>query len=89
MALFYIYSSFIANDNNTMTHNNIRVVKSYENIKILIYHYVEYVKDKNDFIRESLNTPPHILEQQILTLKNNNYEFITPKDLENTSSMKK
>ena len=48
-------------------------------IPILIYHYVEYVK--NDPGRQNLNIPPNILTLQIETLKNEGYTFITPNDL--------
>jgi hypothetical protein len=48
------------------------------NIPILMYHYVEYNKDKRDFIRDSLNVQPHVFEKQIVTLKNAGYVFITP-----------
>lgn len=46
-----------------------------------MYHYVEVNKDKNDYLRDRQNVPPHIFEQQILTLKKAGYKFITPKDL--------
>ena len=59
-------------------HQNI--VKSVK-VPILIYHYVEYVKDKNDLMRASLNIQPHIFERQIVTLKEAGYTFITPRDL--------
>lgn len=50
-------------------------------IPILLYHYVEYVKDKNDTIRQKLNIDPYILTSQIETLKTAGYTFITPSDL--------
>lgn len=50
-------------------------------IPILMYHYVEYNQDERDFIRDSLNVPPHVFEAQIKTLKNAGYKFITPGDL--------
>ena len=50
-------------------------------IPILLYHYVEYNKDKRDFLRDSLNIPPHIFEAQIKTLQAAGYTFITPKNL--------
>lgn len=46
-------------------------------IPILMYHYVEIVKDKGDTIRQSLNTPPSILVNQIETLKKAGYTFLT------------
>lgn len=51
------------------------------NAPILVYHYVEYVKDKKDTIRQSLNIPPSIFIQQIQTLKNAGYTFVTPKEI--------
>lgn len=50
-------------------------------IPILIYHYVEIIKDKRDTIRKSLNIHPHILESQIETLTGSGYTPITPSDI--------
>lgn len=50
-------------------------------IPILLYHYIEYVQDKNDKTRQSLNIPPYILQEQIETLKNAGYTFINADDL--------
>ena len=46
-------------------------------VPILMYHYVEYIKDTNDTIRKSLNIIPSIFEEQIKTLKNDGYTFRT------------
>lgn len=46
-------------------------------IPILLYHYVEYVKDRRDTIRAGLNIQPHILEAQIKTLKDDGYLFVS------------
>lgn len=51
------------------------------NVPILLYHYVEYVTDKRDTIRQSLNINPFIFTKQIETLKKAGYSFITPVDL--------
>lgn len=48
-------------------------------IPIFLYHYVEYVK--NDPGKQNLNIPPDILTEQIETLKNDGYTFISPNDL--------
>lgn len=48
---------------------------------ILVYHYVEYVKDQKDTIRKSLNIPPDIFIRQIKTLKNAGYTFVTASEL--------
>lgn len=50
-------------------------------IPILMYHYVEYIQDKNDKMRISLNTLPETLESEIKTLISAGYNFITPSDL--------
>mgnify|MGYP001579813851 FL=1 len=48
---------------------------------ILIYHYVEYVKDEKDTIRKSLNITPYVFVKQIETLKNAGYTFVTASEL--------
>lgn len=53
-------------------------------VPILMYHYVEYVKDKKDTIRQSLNINPNIFDNQVKTLKNAGYAFITASDLADT-----
>lgn len=45
-------------------------------VPILMYHYVEYVQDKKDTLRQSLNINPDIFEQQMITLKNDGYTFM-------------
>lgn len=50
-------------------------------VPILMYHYVEYVKDTKDKMRIALNITPDIFEKQIVTLKNDNYTFLTAKEL--------
>lgn len=56
-------------------------------VPVFLYHYVEYVKD--DPGRQKLTTPPNILIDQIETLKNAGYIFITPDDLADDISGKK
>lgn len=51
-------------------------------LPILIYHYVEYVKDPGDTIRQSLNILPATFEAQIKTLKESGYTFITPNQID-------
>ncbi len=50
-------------------------------IPILLYHYVEYVKDAGDTIRKSLNIIPAVFDAEVKTLKDKGYTFLTPKDL--------
>lgn len=52
-------------------------------IPILLYHYVEYVQDKKDTIRQSLNINPYTFEQQVITLKDAGFTFMTAKELGN------
>jgi peptidoglycan/xylan/chitin deacetylase (PgdA/CDA1 family) len=50
-------------------------------VPVLIYHYVEYVRDEKDTIRQSLNINPFTFEQQIIVLKKAEYTFITAGEL--------
>ena len=50
-------------------------------VPILMYHYIENVKDLRDTIRISLSIPPEIFEAQVKTLSNAGYEFITTAEL--------
>lgn len=50
-------------------------------VPILMYHYIEYVKDAGDTIRKSLNTTPYTLEQEIKTLVDAGYTFLTNAEL--------
>jgi len=50
-------------------------------LPIIMYHYVEYVKDKGDTIRQKVNINPATFEWQIKTLKENGYQFYFVKDI--------
>lgn len=50
-------------------------------VPILMYHYVEHVKDPKDTIRISLNILPEVLDQQIKTLQDAHYTFMTTGEL--------
>ena len=50
-------------------------------VPILLYHYVENIKDKKDHLRMELNIPPAVFDQQVQTLQSNGYTFMTAKDL--------
>ena len=50
-------------------------------VPILLYHYVEIVQDKKDTKRMELNISPSVFEQQLQTLKDAGYTFMTAKDL--------
>ena len=50
-------------------------------IPILMYHYIEFVQDRRDTIRQSLDILPPVFDDQIKTLQDAGYTFITPHDL--------
>jgi peptidoglycan/xylan/chitin deacetylase (PgdA/CDA1 family) len=50
-------------------------------VPILLYHYVENIQNPKDKLRVELNVTPSIFEQQIITLKNAGYTFMTAKEL--------
>ncbi len=58
-------------------------------VPILMYHYVEYVRDKRDTIRQSLDITPFIFEKQITTLQDAGYTFMTAKELADVLDGKK
>ncbi len=86
IALLYIVN-IIANYNLTPNHKN-RFVSYFNGlplirrdqlaIPILMYHYVEVVKDRGDTIRESLDILPSTFDHEISALISNGYTFITP-----------
>ncbi len=73
----------------TMPHSMKKLLKERKKISntnpiqapILMYHYIEYVSDKKDTIRQSLNINPNVFEEQIKTLKNAGYTFLTAGEL--------
>ena len=56
-------------------------LSSVVHVPILMYHYVEYVKDKGDKTRISLNTTPNTLEQEVKTLSEAGFTFMTNGEL--------
>ena len=50
-------------------------------VPILMYHYVEFVRDRGDTIRQSLDILPPIFEEQLQTLQKDGYTFMTASDL--------
>lgn len=59
---------------------NLKPQKSFR-VPIFLYHYVEYVKDEGDTIRQSLNITPYVFDQEVKTLLDAGYTFITLSDL--------
>lgn len=72
-------------DNPQITIPKLKLNKEVEKrevkIPILMYHYVEYNQNEEDFLRDQQNVPPNVFENQLITLKNAGYTFITPKDI--------
>jgi len=62
---------------------HLKLVKppQYFNVPILLYHYVEFVKDTKDTMRQSLNITPDIFEMQVKSLKEAGFTFITTHEL--------
>jgi peptidoglycan/xylan/chitin deacetylase (PgdA/CDA1 family) len=50
-------------------------------VPIFLYHYVEYVRDKRDTIRQKLDITPYTFEQELITLQKDGYTFMTAKEL--------
>ncbi len=50
-------------------------------IPIIMYHYVEYVKDINDFIRRRLDITPHEFEGELKSLHDHNYRTYFVRDI--------
>lgn len=67
---------------------NTRPQKSFK-VPILLYHYVEYVKDPGDTIRKSLDIIPYTFDLEVKTLKDAGYVFITMSDLADALDDKK
>lgn len=58
-------------------------------IPIIMYHYVEYVKDRRDAVRIKLNTTPADFEEQLRELKDAGYESYFMRDIPDLLSSKK
>lgn len=50
-------------------------------IPIIMYHYVEHVKDQNDLTRRKLAVSPETLDQQLTALKEANYDTYFARDI--------
>ncbi len=50
-------------------------------VPILLYHYIENIQNKKDKLRVELNVPPAVFEQQVVTLQNAGFTFMTAKEL--------
>ena len=61
-------------------HSNVLAATSVR-VPILMFHYVEYVKDPKDTIRKSLNITPYTFGKQLQTLTQARYTFLNTQDL--------
>lgn len=77
VAPYYEKSAFQLPDN--LKNNNIE--QSMIKIPILMYHYVEYVKDDGDLIRKRLDIVPSLFEGHLQALRKANYETYFVKDI--------
>ena len=92
-----IINSFIENKASEMKSLPQDVIKSISfdklsetyHIPVLMYHYVEYVKDARDTIRKSLDTTPDMFENQVKTFHDAGYEFLTMSDIADIVLVKK
>lgn len=50
-------------------------------VPILLYHYVEIVTDKKDKLRQDLTIVPAVFDEQVKTLADSGYTFMTAKEL--------
>jgi peptidoglycan/xylan/chitin deacetylase (PgdA/CDA1 family) len=50
-------------------------------IPVLMYHYIEYVQDKGDKLRQSLDVNPDIFNKQLETLQDAGYTFLFMSDV--------
>lgn len=66
--------------NDQVPHSNVLPEKTTK-LPILMYHYVEYVRDPRDTIRKSLNVYPPTFDAEVKTLLGAGYTFITMSDL--------
>lgn len=73
---------------NTKDTFEIQVLPKQMRVPILIYHYVEYVKDKGDTIRQSLAITPYTFEEEVKTLADDGYTFMTNAELADALSGK-
>lgn len=58
-------------------------------IPVLMYHYVEYVKDTRDVIRKSLDTRPDVFESQIKSMLDGGYTFLTVSEMSDVIDAKR
>ncbi len=72
----------IKTEQRTIPHEIIyRPISSPIRVPILMYHYIEYIADTKDTIRHTLNVVPRIFEDQLITLKQAGYTFLTASEL--------
>lgn len=57
------------------------IIKRKLKIPIIMYHYVEYISDVNDLVKKKLNINPYTFEQELKSLKDNNWQTYFLKDV--------
>lgn len=78
-----IVAPYYEKDSLQLPDNLKGIGKTMKNLKIpiIMYHYVEYVKDDSDLIRKRLDIVPSLFEAHLQTLRNANYETYFVKDI--------
>lgn len=71
---------------NTKDTGLVHVLPKMIRVPILMYHYVEYVRDKGDTIRQSLSLTPYTFEEEVKTLVDAGYTFMTNAELSDALS---
>jgi peptidoglycan/xylan/chitin deacetylase (PgdA/CDA1 family) len=91
MAAQYYEPAVFEKPKNLQTSNKIisTVPKKEFHIPIIMYHYVEYVKDPLDTIRQSLDINPYVFEQELKELNANDYKTLFVKEVPQILSEKK
>jgi peptidoglycan/xylan/chitin deacetylase (PgdA/CDA1 family) len=65
----------------TIDPRNTFIANYHVKLPILMYHYVEYVRDPNDTMRIKLTIPPYLFEKQLQTLLDNGFTTYQVKDI--------
>ena len=79
--MIIFFGKNIWHDSNINLSQNYNKNSNSIRVPIILYHYVEYVKDAKDTIRKSLSITPFVLDQQIKTLKDAGYTFMTASEV--------
>ncbi|MDP2860371.1 MAG: hypothetical protein Q8N98_01495, partial [bacterium] len=79
MSIFFLLGPFLINNSSRAEESAPSEKKLPATIKvpILIYHYVEEIRDKEDTVRTGLTVVPYFFEKQMAFLAKNGFAAIT------------